>query len=106
MYGDALRSAAAFEVHRWERLITDELLRLLDRQEDVVLDRLQGTKIGTHTPHWEPAMVRPLEVKAIIDPTPRVKDAAGSLQPLVRRLLLAVYDRVRYQLGRQLPSGG
>jgi hypothetical protein len=95
---EALASAAAAEVDRWERLVTDELLRLFDRQEGVVLARLQGTKARKHTRHWEPPSDRPLEVKAIIDPVRWIKDAAGSLAPLVTRLFTGVYGRVASQL--------
>jgi predicted ABC-type ATPase len=111
---EALRSAAEKEVDRWEQAVLDELLRLFDRQEAVVLTRLQGTKARKHTRHWAGGHVptpefpqpRPLEVKAILDPARWVKDAAGSLSPLIRRLFGAVYGRVHQGVaGAPAPAG-
>lgn len=100
MTREALRAAGEAEIARWEKAIADELLRLFDRQEAVVLARLRGTKAKKHTRHWDPAPTdpRPFEVKAIIDPARWVKDAAASLLPLVERLFAAVYRRVATQL--------
>jgi GNAT superfamily N-acetyltransferase len=92
------RSTAASEVDRAERALADELERLFDRQEAVVLARLQGTKARKHTRHWEPAGDRPLEVKGILDPARWVKDAIGALTPSVTRLFGRTYARVRAQL--------
>ena len=98
MSRDELRAAADKEVDRWEQALTDELLRLFDRQEAVVLARLQGTKARKHTRHWEPPGDRPLEVKGIIDPVRWLLDAAGSTRPLITRLFGSVYGRVAKQL--------
>ena len=67
MAREALRSAAASEVDGWEPSLADELLRLFDRQERVVLALMQAAKARKHTRHWQPPSTRPLGVKGIID---------------------------------------
>lgn len=104
MSREALRSAAATEVDRWEQALTDELLRLFDRQQAVVLARLQGTKARKHTRHWQPPGDRPLEVKQIIDPLRWIADAVGSLNPILRRLFAGVYGRVSKGLDAAAPA--
>lgn len=94
MSREELRSAAASEVDRWEQALTDELLRLFDRQERVVIARLQGTKARKHTRHWEPPGDRPLEVKGIVDKARWVLEATGVVAPLVRRIYGTVFGRV------------
>jgi hypothetical protein len=100
-----LAAAAAAEVDRWERAIADELLRLFDRQERVVLARLQGTKARKHTRHWSPPGDRPLEVKGIVDPARWALDAAASVAPVIRRLFADVYGRVGRKLRAAAPAG-
>lgn len=96
---DQLRSAAASEVDRWERQLGDELTRLFDRQQSVVLVRLQGTKARKHTRHWEPAGERKLDPAYVADAGRWVKDAAGAVAPIVRRIYTAVWTRVTGALG-------
>lgn len=104
MSREQLRASAAAEVDRWEQALTDELLRLFDRQQAVVLARLQGTKARKHTRHWYPPGDRPLEVKQIIDPLRWVADAVGSLTPVLRRLFTGVYGRVSKSIDPAAPA--
>jgi predicted ABC-type ATPase len=90
-------------VDRWERLLADELTRVFDRQQAVVLARLQGTKARKHTRHWEPRssdpeLERKIDARYVADASRWVKDAAGSLAPLLRRIMVSVYGRVAGQM--------
>lgn len=96
------RASAAAEFDRWEKAIGDELARLFDRQEAVVIARLTGTKARKHTRHWEPPGTRPLEVKGILDPARWLLDAVGAVTPILRRLYGSVYKQVSQGL---VPDG-
>lgn len=50
--GDAV-AAAALGGTRWEKAVEGMALRLLQRQEKVVLERLRGTKALKHTRYWD-----------------------------------------------------
>lgn len=98
MSRDEQRQAAEAELSRWEQAIADELTRLFERQEAVVLARLQGTKARKHTRHWDPPSDRPLEVKSIIDTAQWLTAATVAAAPVLGRLFSAIYGRVSKQL--------
>lgn len=104
MSREALKSAAAAEVERWERQITDEVLRLLDRQEAVVLARLQGTKARKHTRHWDPPGERKIDPRQVLDPSRWLVEATKVVSPVLGRLFGSVYKRVAGQLDPSLPA--
>ena len=81
-----------------ERALGDELLRMFDRQEAVVLARLQGTKARKHTRHWEPAGERKIDPAYILDPARWLLDAVNTVAPGLRRLYTDVYARVEQKL--------
>ena len=106
MTRDQARAAADREIAHWEAAISAELVRLFERQEKVVLARLQGTKARKHTRHWEPAGTRPLEVKGIIDAGRWATEARSALEPVVRRLFVQVYGKVSKALVPDEPRFG
>lgn len=100
-----LAAAAQAEVDRWERAIADELSRVFDRQERVVLARLQGTKARKHTRHWDPPGERKIDPKYVVDPARWALDAVASLRPLLGRVFGDVYGRVSKKLRDATPAG-
>lgn len=104
MSRDDVAAANAAEVDRWEQAIVDELTRLFDRQEGVVLARLQGTKARKHTRHWEPAGERKIDPKYIADPGRWLLEAAAVAAPLLTRLFTSVYGRVSKKLRAAAPD--
>lgn len=98
MSRDDLRASAAKEVDRWEQALSDELIRVFDRQEAVVIARLQGTKARKHTRHWSPPGDRPLEVKGILDAARWLLDAANTARPVLGRMFGSAYGRVAKQM--------
>lgn len=94
------RAAADAELTRWERQLVDELARFWNRQEAVVLARLQGTKARKHTRHWEPPGESKIDPFYVVDRTRWVLDAVGSLTPLADRLYGEVYERFATKAGR------
>lgn len=103
MAREDLRTAAAEQISRWERLLSDELLRLWDRQEAVVLARLQGTKARKNTRHWHPPGEQKVDPTYVLDPTRWTLDAAGSVEPTVRRIYAETYASVATQLVDEPP---
>lgn len=96
---EELAAKAAAEVDRWEKQLGDELTRMFDRQQAVVLARLQGTKARKHTRHWQPPGERKIDPAYVADAVRWVKDAAGSVAPIIRRIYTEVWARVSGQLG-------
>ena len=100
---EQVRSAAASEVLRWERLLADELTALWTRQEAVVLVRLQGTKARKHTRHWSPTPttdeVKVLDPSYIVDLARWLLQAVNVVSTLLRRLYEDVILTVLKQLG-------
>lgn len=103
MARDDLRSAAAGQLTRWERLLTDELMRLFDRQEGVVLARLQGTKARKNTRHWMPPGEEKVDPSYVLDQTRWTLDASGSVEPVVRRMYADTYDQLASQVAGPPP---
>lgn len=104
MTRDALRAAAQAEVDRWESALTDELVRLFDRQEAVVLARLTGTKARKHTRHWMPPGERKIDARYVLDVARWVTDAAAAARPVLGRLFGRVYKRVAEQVTAAAPE--
>lgn len=112
---DAARRSAAEQVTRWETALADLLAALWERQEGVVLARLQGTKARKGTRHWTDSVpradgIRP-ELKAldpgyILDPVRWVMEAANTVRALVGRMVSDVFTRMLDRLGVPPPDDG
>lgn len=99
---EQVRSAAAAEVARWEKLLTDELMAMWARQEGVVVARLSGTKARKHTRHWSPAPaveVKALDPSYVVDLIRWLLQAVGVVSELLRRLYEDVIVKVLRQIG-------
>lgn len=99
MSRDAKRASAQQQIERWEVQLGDQLLALFERQEGVVLARLQGTKSRRGTRHWTPAGSKALDPRYILDPARWLLEAVNVARELIARLFGDVITRVWTGLG-------
>lgn len=92
------RSRAADEIERWERQVEDELVRLFDRQEHVVLARLGGVKARKDTRHWFPPGEKKIDANYVLDPRRWIGDAVDAVRGIFGRL----YDSAARAITRKL----
>jgi hypothetical protein len=110
---DQLRTAAAGQVQRWEDELSSQLDQLWERQEGVILARLQGTKARKGTRHWMPrppvTEVKALDESYIVDLARWVLEAAAAARQVFTGLFQAVVERLASTLGQvrsAVTSGG
>lgn len=96
---DALRAAADAEIARWERLLTDELAAMWDRQRAVVLARLGGVKARKGTRFWEPPGETKINAGYVLDASRWIAEAVSGLRPLLTRLFATTTQATMTRLG-------
>lgn len=99
MSRDARRVSAQQQIERWEVALGDQLLALFDRQEGVVLARLQGTKSRRGTRHWTPPGAKAIDPRYVLDPARWLLEAVNAARDLIARLFGDVIGRVWRGLG-------
>ena len=101
---ERLREQAELKVTRWETQVEDLLSAFWQRQEQVVLARLTGTKARKHTRHWDPPGTKALDPSYVVDEQRWAEALEVDVRALVERLFDEAAEEVEYQLGGSPPE--
>lgn len=104
---EAARVESDVRIRRWEQSVEDLLTSFYDRQQEVVLARLRGTKARRGTRHWtyapseRPARseLKALNAETIVQPGRWADEIQGDAEKLMLRLFRATADDTTTKLG-------
>lgn len=105
---EALRRKAAERLERWETLLEDLLVKHFERQEEVVVARLRGTKVRRGTRHWTPTPpaveTKALSVDQVLQPDRWRTEIEADTTRLVTRIFRGAATEAAEDLSADAPD--